>query len=97
MKKSNEMSLGDAIQAFLKSNELDEKLLETEIYARWEELAGRAVNNRTNKVKLDNGILSVYVNSSVLRNELSLSKTELLERINQRLMGKATIKDLQFR
>lgn len=97
MKKSNEMSLGDAIQAFLKSNELDEKLLETEIYARWEELAGRAVNNRTNKVKLDKGVLSVYVNSSVLRNELSLSKTELLERINQRLMGKATIKDLQFR
>lgn len=97
MKKSNEMSLGDAIQAFLKSNELDEKLLETEIYARWEELAGRAVNNRTNKVKLDKGVLSVYVNSSVVRNELSLSKTELLERINQRLMGKATIKDLQFR
>lgn len=97
MKKSNEMSLGDAIQAFLKTNELDEKLLETEIYARWEELAGRAVNNRTNKVKLDKGVLSVYVNSSVLRNELSLSKTGLLERINQRLMGKATIKDLQFR
>lgn len=97
MKKSNEMSLGDAIRAFLKSNELDEKLLETEIYARWEELAGRAVNNRTNKVKLNNGVLTVYVNSSVLRNELSLSKTDLLERINQRLMGKATIKDLQFK
>ena len=97
MKKSNEMSLGDAIKAFLKSNSLEEKLLETEIYARWEELAGQAINNRTNKVKLSDGVLSVYVSSSVLRNELSLRKTELLERINQRLMGKTTIKDLQFR
>jgi len=97
MKKSNEMSLGDAIQAFLKANELDEKLLETEIYARWEELAGNAINNRTNKVTLKDGVLSIYVNSSVLRNELSLSKTDLLQRINQRLKGKGRIKDLQFR
>ena len=41
MKKSNELSLGEAIRAFLKVNDLDEKLLETEIYARWEELAGK--------------------------------------------------------
>lgn len=97
MKKSNEMSIGDAIKAFLKTNDLDEKLLETEIYARWEELAGQAINNRTTKVKLQNGVLTVYVTSSVLRNELSLRRSELLERINQRLMGKATIKELQFR
>lgn len=97
MKESNEMSLGDAIKAFLKSNSLDEKLLETEIYARWEELVGQAINNRTTKVKLNDGVLSVYVTSSVLRNELSIRKSELLERINQRLMGKTIIKDLQFR
>ena len=38
MKKSNELSLGDAIKAFLKVNDLDDKLIETEMYARWEEL-----------------------------------------------------------
>ncbi len=97
MKKSNEMSLGDAIQAFLKTNELDEKLLETEIYARWEELAGRAINNKTNKVKVENGILTVFVNSSVLRNELSLRRSELLERVNLKLRGKGNLKGIQIK
>lgn len=97
MKKSNEMSLGDAIQAFLKTNELDEKLLETEIYARWEELAGRAINNKTNKVKVEKGILTVYVTSSVLRNELSLRRSELLERVNLRLRGKGNLKGIQIK
>lgn len=97
MKKSNEMSLGDAIQAFLKANELDEKLLETEIYARWEELAGRAINNKTSKVKLQKGVLTVYVTSSVIRNELSLRRSELLERVNLHLRGKGNLKGIQIK
>ncbi|AEV32066.1 DUF721 domain-containing protein [Owenweeksia hongkongensis] len=97
MKKSNEMSLGDAIQAFLKTNELDEKLLETEIYARWEELAGNAINLKTNKVKVEKGILTVYVNSSVVRNELSLRRSELLERVNLKLRGKGNLKGIQIK
>lgn len=97
MKKSNELSLGDAIKAFLKHNDLDEKLLETEIYARWEELAGRAINLKTSKVTLHQRVLSVYLTSSVLRNELSMRKTVLLERINQRLGAAQQISDLRFK
>lgn len=97
MKKSNQLSLGDAIKEFLKVNDLDEKLLETEIYARWEELAGNAINLKTSKVKLKDGVLSVFVTSSVLRNELNMRKTELLDRVNMRLRGKATLRDIQIR
>lgn len=97
MKKSNEMSLGDAIKAFLKVNDLDEKLLEKEIYARWEELAGTAINNRTNKVAYRNEVLTVYVNSSVLRNELNLKRTFLLEKVNLKLRGKAVIREIHIR
>ena len=97
MKKSNEMSLGDAIKAFLKVNDLDEKLLEKEIYARWEELAGTTINNRTTKVTYRNGMLTVFVNSSVLRNELSMKRTALLEKVNLKLRGKVVIKEIQIR
>lgn len=97
MKKSNELSLGDAIRAFLKVNDLDEKLLETEMYARWEELAGRAINLKTSKLAFKDGVLTVFLTSSVLRNELSLRKSGLLEHINQRMAGKVKIRELRFR
>ncbi len=97
MRRKNEQTLGEAIQQFLKVNDLDEKLLETEIYARWEELAGRAINLKTKKVTLRNAVLTVHLSSSVLRNELMLRKTELLDKINQRLAGKAQMTDLIFR
>lgn len=97
MKKSNEQSLGEVLKLFLKANGLEEKVLETEIYGRWEELAGRAINLKTKKVKLENGRLTVYLTSSVLRNELLMRRTELLERINQRLMPRVTLKAIDFR
>ncbi len=96
MKKSNEMSLGDAIRQFLKRNELDEKLLETEIYARWEELVGRSVNLKTHAVHLKDGVLTVSLTSAVLRKELGMRRSAILEQINMRLMGKAEIRDIKF-
>ncbi len=97
MKKSNELSLGDAIKAFLKVNDLDEKLLETEMYARWEELAGKSINLKTSKISFKDGVLTVFLTSSVLRNELSLRKSGLMEHINQRMRGQVEIRDLKFR
>ena len=97
MKKSNEQSLGEALQHFLKATGLEEKVIETEIYGRWEELAGRAINLKTKKVKLEGRKLTVYLTSSVLRNELNMRRTELLEHINQRLMPRISLTSLDFR
>lgn len=94
--KRNEQSLGEAIQAFLAANGLQEKLLEKEIYQSWDSLAGRDVNVKTKKVELKDGVLSVFLSSSVLRNELSMNKTLFLERINQRLKGRP-IKSIEFK
>lgn len=94
--KRNEQSLGEAIRSFLASHGMEDKILETEIYQRWDELAGRDVNVKTKKVQLKNGVLTVFLSSSVLRNELSMNKTLFLERLNQRLKGRP-IKQIEFR
>ncbi len=94
--KRNEQSLGEAIRSFLAANGMEEKMLETEIYQRWDDLAGRDVNVKTRKVELKNGLLTVFLTSSVLRNELSMNRSIFLERLNQRLKGRP-IKDIQFR
>ncbi len=97
VKKNNEQSLGEALKLFLKSTGMEEKVIETEIYGRWEELAGRAINLKTKKVRLQGDTLTVYLSSSVLRNELNLRRTELLERINHRLMPRIKLARLEFR
>ncbi len=97
VKNSNEQSLGEALRHFLKSTGLEEKVLETEIYGRWEELAGGAINLKTKKVKLQGKTLTVYLTSSVLRNELNMRRTEMLERINSRLMPRIQLSNLEFR
>jgi len=96
MKKSNELSLKEAIQHFLKANGLDERLLEKEIYARWEELAGKSVNDKTKKLRLQEGVLTVYLMSSTLRRELSLRKSGLITHLNQRIKGQP-IKEIMFK
>lgn len=96
MKKDNEQSLGDAIKSMLSKTGLDEKLLETEIYQRWEELAGKEINLKTKKVRYKNGTLELFLASASLRQNLSLQKNELKEKINQRLRG-APIKTLLIR
>lgn len=96
MKKSNEQSLGEVIQEFLKANNLSEKFLETEIYARWEELVGRAVNLKTRKVIFNNGVLTVFLTSAVVRNELSINKTSFVNKINSRIKG-SPIQEIQFK
>lgn len=94
--KRNEQNLGEAIRSFLAANGLEDKMLETEIYQRWDDLAGRDVNVKTKKVHLKNGALTVFLTSSVLRNELSMNKSLFLERLNQRLKGRP-IKTIEFR
>lgn len=94
--KRNEQNLGEAIRSFLAANGLEDKMLETEIYQRWDDLAGRDVNVKTKKVQLKNGALTVFLTSSVLRNELSMNRSLFLERLNQRLKGRP-IKSIEFR
>ncbi|MDR9375287.1 MAG: DUF721 domain-containing protein [Schleiferiaceae bacterium] len=88
MKKQNEVNLGEAIRDFIRRNELDDKLLETEIYQRWEELAGKAVNLKTREVRYWRGRLVVRVSSPALRQELQLRREALREQINQRLKNR---------
>lgn len=88
MRRDNELSIGDAIKGFLRANQLDDKLLETEIYQRWEELAGREINLKTKKVRYQKGELSVFLSSSVVRQELSMRKEEFRAELNMRLKGR---------
>jgi predicted nucleic acid-binding Zn ribbon protein len=81
---SNQQSLKDVIEDFFnQSSVLREGHIRHKILAQWKELVGDHISKSTNDVWYQDKKLFVYLNSSVLRNELTFHKQELKDKINQ--------------
>ncbi len=96
MRKNNETTLGEAIKAYLKAMGLDRKLKENQLVNSWEETLGKAVANSTERMYINNRVLFVQLNSSIIRQELQMMKTALIARLNQNV-GEQIISDIVFR
>ncbi len=96
MSKSNQYTLGEAIQEFLKNYRLEEKITETRIRQAWSKIMGQAIGRYTRRIILKKGELTVYLNSSVLREELSMGKSKIVKLINKE-MGSDVIDSITFR
>jgi hypothetical protein len=57
---------------------------------------GRAISARTSKLYFRDGILYVHLNSSVVRNELSMIKEAVRERLNS-AAGSEIVKEIVLR
>ena len=89
----NTHTIGDLIKAFMKRNNLEERIEEVDINQNWEEIAGPIVAKHTQRLVLKNQVLTLYLNSAALRHTLSFSKSEFIEKLNTSL-GKELIKDI---
>ena len=97
MKRSDDTeSLGDAISRLLKVYNLEDKLNERAILAEWEQFMGPVVTKYTEKIYFKKNKLTIKLKSSVLREELSLSKTKIIQQLNDKL-EKKLIEDIEFR
>ena len=88
--------LGEALNAFIKENKLQKGMDKVEARTAWEKLMGNGVNNYTTHVELKNETLYVSLSSSVLRQELSMGKTKIIDLLNEEL-GKELIKKIVLR
>ena len=96
MGKRNDFSLGEAIQQFIKSNNLQSGIDKVDCKDAWIKLMGTGVNNYTNAVDLKGDTLYVSLSSSVLREELSLGRSKIIKMMNEEL-GKELVKKLVLR
>ncbi len=90
---NNEVTLKEAIQKLVKTYELQGKLTENQLNNSWEQIMGRMVATYTRSLQLNNGRLVVRLNSSVLRQELSSNKTQVINRLNE-YFEQEVVKDL---
>jgi len=96
MSKHNIKSLGDAIKEFIHENRLEEKIYEVKINEDWRKIMGHNVAVLTQNISLKNGRLTVMLKSSVLRNELQMSKQKVITIINSYL-GQGIVRDIIFK
>jgi len=93
MRRKKTQKLGEVIKEYLQEANIEKKLKEVELINSWEEIVGKPVANRTEKISIKEGKLIVYLKSSVVRNELFMMREKLLEELNKRA-GEKLIKEI---
>ncbi|MBK7881348.1 MAG: DUF721 domain-containing protein [Saprospiraceae bacterium] len=96
MKRMNDQKLADALGDFANQEKFRNKLIQKRIENVWFEVFGSLSNGYTEKLIYRNNILSIYVNSSSLRADLSMNKKQILDKLNEQLKENL-IEELNFR
>lgn len=76
-RKSDTVTVGEAIGDLLKNYSLSEKFDEKKLVHSWSKLMGNTIANRTGKIYIKNKVLFVEINSGPLKNELNMSKSKV--------------------
>ncbi len=96
MRRSNDQKLGEVIQELLKLYQLEDKLDEVKLMHSWQEVVGEMIANHTKDLYIRRNTLFVILDSPALKNELSYSKTQIKESLNE-AVGRDVIEEVVFR
>ena len=87
--------IGGALEKLIKSNNLEKGLEEQKAVDIWEKVVGSRINENTEPLSVEGGVLSVKTSSPSWSQELQLQKPKILKKLNNRL-NKKVIKDIRF-
>ena len=96
MKRTNAKTVGEIINEVLRHERLDTKLDEHRAAALWPEIVGAGINSYTESCTVKNGVMTVRITSSALRNDLQMSRSSIISRINE-MLGREVISEIIFR
>ena len=85
--------LKEAIDEFLKTYRLQDKMGEARVIQAWEKVVGVMVAKHTERIRIRDRVLFVRVNSSVVRNELTYARKKIITSLN-REAGSIVIDDM---
>ena len=87
--------LKSALNTALKREHLGRAIRQNKALFIWENIVGKAVAKNCTPEEVKHGILIVRALTPVWRNEITIKKKEILEKLNSKL-GKKTIKDMRI-
>ena len=95
MRRSNTQKISSLIKEYIKESNIEDKLNAVEVKHLWEELLGTSVVRLTKRIYVKHDTLHATINSSVLKQELFMNRSNIIEKINKEL-GKDFIKKIVF-
>lgn len=95
MRKPNDITLKEAVEKMLNVYKLRSKFDQTSVVALWPEIMGNAIANRTKQIYVSQQKLFVRIESSVIKNELLMVRTGIIQKINERT-GSEVITEIIF-
>jgi len=93
MSRGTDLTIKEAVEKMLEVYKLRRKYNETALIAAWPELMGQAIANRTKQLYIRDRKLFVKVESSVIKNELVLMRSQIIGRMNERA-GQVVVEEL---
>ena len=91
MRKPNDKSIKEAMDQLFQVYKLQQKFDETALIAAWPEMMGVAIANRTKELYIRQKKLFVRVESSVIKNELMMMRSQIIEKMNERAGGEVIL------
>ncbi len=88
-----ELSLGEALQLFLKKSKLKSGIQAVQIEEVWEKIMGKTVAKYTDKIQIIGTTLFVSTTVAPLKNELIYQKEKIIALVNEAL-GEIVIKEV---
>jgi len=95
-RKTNNESVEKIFESILKQNGIWQKFLENKIINNWKELVGVKIAKSTTKIDIVGRKLYLQVDSSVLRNELIMLRSNIVDIVNSKA-GENIIDDVVIR
>ncbi len=83
MRRNQTKKIGDLLKEFSQSSKFNKKLNETKIVENWEKILGKTISSATRNIYVQNRVLYVYLDSSVIRHELFMMRSQLLNALNE--------------
>jgi predicted nucleic acid-binding Zn ribbon protein len=96
IKRENDFTLKEVIERLLKVYSWDTHLDEAKLKDSWEKVVGGIIGKHTVNLYIKNRILYVNLDSSVIRSELLISRSKIVQLLNDEV-GKKVIDDMVLR
>ena len=93
MRRNNTNIIGQVIKKLMKNRKLSKRLDDLDVLEVWNDIIGKDLEKYVKSTKIIDDKLHVKLRSSIVKNEISYKKTELIQRINN-TFNKKVIKDI---
>jgi predicted nucleic acid-binding Zn ribbon protein len=96
MKNDYDHTLKEVMEELLKAYKWEEKLDVVKLKKSWDSIVGKIIAKHTTHLDVRNRVLYVKLDSSVIRSELMLARSKIVEAINKE-MGYKMVDELALR